>query len=104
MTWVNPRTWGVAELITAAKLNEIRDALRAAGGVRSTAVPASPNDEDVFTYPADTTNGFDWLMKYRSGSASAFKWESVLSPLYANVATDEATASLTYVDLTTVGP
>jgi hypothetical protein len=105
LSFVTPRTWSAAELVTAAKMNEIRDALRSSGGATTTSVPGSPTDEDEFTYPADTTNGAMWRFKYRSASGSAFKWEFIGgAPMYAAVATDETTASTTYVDLATVGP
>ena len=104
MSWIDPRTWGAAELVTAAKMNEIRDSLRASGGARTTTTP-SLVDESEWCYPADTTNGVVWRLKYNSGSASAYKWEFVGgAPMYAAVATDETTASAAYVDLATVGP
>ncbi len=105
MSWVNPRTWAAADLVTASKMNEIRDSLRSSGGTYSTNVPSSPNDQDQFTYPADPTNGAIWEFKYASASASTYKWQfSGGAPMYSTVATDESSASTTYVDLATVGP
>ncbi len=75
MSWVNPRTWSAADLVTAAKMNEIRDTLRGASGARTTTVPSSPNDEDEWNYPVG--NGVVWRFKYNSGSGSAYKWEFV---------------------------
>ncbi len=106
MSWADPRTWSAAELVTAAKMNEIRDSLRASGGTYSTNVPSSPNDQDQFTYPADSTNGVSWEFKYASGSASTYKWQFVGgAPMFAAVATDETrSGSTAYGDLATTGP
>lgn len=70
------------------------------------ALPGSPVDQQEIIYLADTTNGIKWHLRYRSASASGFKWEAVgsNSPLFSEITTDESTASTTYVDLTTVGP
>jgi hypothetical protein len=105
LSFVTPRTWSAAELVTAAKMNEIRDALRSSGGATTTSVPGSPTDEDEFTYPADTTNGAMWRFKYRSASGSAFKWEFIGgSYMSATVETSEGNSLATYADLATVGP
>jgi hypothetical protein len=105
MSWVNPRTWSVGELATAAKMNEIRDVLRWSSGDRTTSVPGSPNDGDEFIYPADASRGVVWKFKYNSGSGSAYKWEFVGGAAwFDNVDTDETTASAAYVDLATAGP
>lgn len=70
-----------------------------------TALPASPVDGDMCVFQADATNGVYWLLRYRAGSASAYKWECVGGgPLVAEIDTSEATASTTYADLATVGP
>jgi hypothetical protein len=59
----------------------------------------------VWIYPADTAAGVLWPLKYNSGSGSAYKWEGHgCGFVYATIATDESTASTTYVDLATVGP
>lgn len=42
-----------------------------------TTPPASPNDGDIWMFPADTTNGVMWQFRYRAASASAYKWEFV---------------------------
>lgn len=66
-----------------------------------------PYDNQEVTVVVDATNGVEWTFKYNSGSASAYKWESLASntPLQASVTTDEAsTANATWSDLTTVGP
>lgn len=51
-----------------------------------TSLPASPvNGQDCY-FLADATNGLVWHLKYRSASASAYKWEFVGgSPLTAEV-------------------
>lgn len=68
-------------------------------------LPGAPIDGQEIFYLADATNGVVWHLKYRSASASAYKWEYVGgADLSAEVATSEGTASLTYVDLTTAGP
>lgn len=42
-----------------------------------TSLPASPVDGDEIVYVADATNGLRWHFKYRSASASSYKWEFV---------------------------
>lgn len=70
-----------------------------------TSLPGSPYDGQVIVYQADATNGIYWLLRYRSGSASSYKWEFIGGPpLFAEVTTDEGTASATYVALATAGP
>jgi len=51
-------------------------------------LPSSPvNGQDCY-YLADATNGVVWHLKYRSASASTFKWEYVGGgSLHAEVAT-----------------
>lgn len=62
-------------------------------------------DGQLAYYLADSTNGVVWTFRYRAASASASKWEFVGGPpLDARVDTQEATASTTYVNLTTTGP
>ena len=70
-----------------------------------TTLPTAPvNGQEVY-YVADATNGIVWHLKYRSASASAYKWEFVGGPsLFAEIATNETTASTTYVALATAGP
>lgn len=43
MVWVNPRTWAAGELATAAKLNEIRDSLKAIGDAWTAYTPTLTN-------------------------------------------------------------
>lgn len=83
----------------------------AAGGAggyppRGTTLPGAPADGDEYVYTADAAAGVEWHLKYRAGSASAYKWEFVGgSPLGAAVLTDEAiTSSGAWVDTATVGP
>jgi len=70
-----------------------------------TSLPGSPvNGQDCY-YLADATNGIVWHLKYRSASASAYKWEFVGGGvLHSDVATSQTTASTTYADLATAGP
>lgn len=70
-----------------------------------TALPGSPADGDEIFYQADATAGVIWHLRYRSGSASTYKWEYVGGPpLSAEVQTKETSASTSYTDLATVGP
>jgi len=72
-----------------------------------TSPPASPNDGDIWMFPADATNGVIWQFRYRAASASAYKWEFVGGPSQsAAVALTEATSTAggTMVNLTTIGP
>lgn len=104
MSWVDPRTWtGIA--VTSAMMNEIRDSLRASGGARTTTLP-SLVDESEWNYPADTTNGIVWRLKYNAGSGSAYKWEFVGgSPMFSKIDTSETVVTPTaYTDAPTVGP
>lgn len=103
--WTDPFDWTAGLIPTIGQLNAaLRDNLRASGGPRSTTPPTATN-EQMWFYPADTTNGVVWALKYNSGSASAYKWECVGgASMCLEVATDETTASTTYVDLATVGP
>jgi hypothetical protein len=70
-----------------------------------TALPGSPRDGQVIRYLADATNGIEWMLAYRSASASAYKWEFIGgAALFAQVQTAESSAATSYADLTTVGP
>lgn len=104
MSWVNPRTWA-GDLATSAIMNEIRDALRASGGARTTTLPTL-TDENEWLYPADTTNGVVWQLKYNAGSASGFKWEFIGgAPMFTKIDTSETVTTPTvYTDAPTVGP
>jgi hypothetical protein len=69
------------------------------------APPANPATGDLWLLPADAANGVNWVFRYNAGSASASKWEFVGGPpVVVDIETQEATASLVYVDLATVGP
>jgi hypothetical protein len=76
-----------------------------------TSLPSSPVDGQVIDYVADSTNGIVWRFRYRSASASAYKWEfiggstnfSFVGP--ANYfGTRQTYSSTTFGDLSTVGP
>jgi hypothetical protein len=70
-----------------------------------TALPATPYNGQIVDYLADATNGIVWRLRYRSASASTYKWEVVGgSALTAEVATGESRNNAVYGDLTTVGP
>lgn len=72
-----------------------------AGG---TSLPASPIDGQVYHYVADATNGIIWQMRYRSASASTYKWEWVGGgELRAELRTTGSTTSTSYVDLPGAG-
>ena len=65
----------------------------------------TPFDALRVVLAVDTTNGINWEFKYRSGSASSYKWEYVGgAPMFAEVTTSETTSSLTYAALATAGP
>lgn len=67
-------------------------------------LPAGYDGQEVY-YQADLTNGVIWHLRYRSASASAYKWEMVGgSSLMADIPTQETTSSTAFTDLTTVGP
>lgn len=66
--------------------------------------PASPADGDIWVYPADDTNGVEWMFRYDSAETT-YKWRFLGgAPLLSEVATLESTSSTSYADLTTVGP
>lgn len=71
-----------------------------------TTPPGSPSTGDIWVFPADATNGVNWVFRYNAGSASAYKWECIGGPqATASVATDETTASTgAWVNLATNGP
>jgi hypothetical protein len=46
--------------------------------------PTSPIDGDEWVFPFDATNGIMWKFRYRSGSASTYKWEFVGGPPIVN--------------------
>jgi hypothetical protein len=68
--------------------------------------PASPADGQLWMFPADATNGVNWMFRYRSGSSSTYKWEFVGgTSLNAYIATSQAVGTASsWVDLATSGP
>jgi len=70
------------------------------------ALPSAPVDRQEIYYQADATNGVIWHLRYRSASASSFKWEFIGGrPMIASVATREGgVIGTTYGALTTAGP
>jgi hypothetical protein len=70
-----------------------------------TSLPGSPVDGQEVYLQIDATNGINWHLRYRAGSASAYKWEFVGGPpLTAQVEAQESTSSGGYTNLTTPGP
>lgn len=71
-----------------------------------TSLPTSPIDQQECIFVANATNGIKWHLRYRSASASAYKWEPVngATPLTATVDTSEAVVSATFTNATTLGP
>ena len=87
-----------------------------------TTLPSSPTDGQEVFYQSTTAGtgggasnsmadvGAVWHLRYRSASASAYKWESVGGPRLnhsvqdGDVFSGESTSSATYVALTTAGP
>jgi len=65
-----------------------------------TSLPASPFDGQEISYVADSTNGVVWKFKYRSASASAYKWEFIGGQfLQSFVTTQQSTSATTTVGL-----
>jgi hypothetical protein len=76
-----------------------------------TSLPSSPVDGQIIDYVADSTNGVVWRFRYRSASTSAYKWEFIGGPPNFSYVgpnnyfgTRQTTTSLTFADLSTVGP
>jgi len=71
-----------------------------------TTAPFNPGNGDLWLYPADDTNGVNWLFRWNQGSASTYKWECIGGvPLTAENQSDDTTTFAPYVDLTgTAGP
>lgn len=66
----------------------------AAGVTYGTTPPASPVEGQLWLLPADASKGVMWMLRYRSGSASTYKWEFVGgTPLYLEVLTNDALGS-----------
>ena len=73
------------------------------GAVPAASLPASPTNGQVAYL--DCGNGVIWQFRYNAASGSSFKWEFVGGPpMFAEVTTDQGTASASYVDLATAGP
>lgn len=93
-------------------INAIQDDLGGALAHRAplqvvAALPGAPTDGQEVVYQNATMAGLGiaWRLKYRAGSASAYKWEFIGgSPWVAEVTTLETTAAAAFTDLTTVGP
>lgn len=105
MAWTTPGTATAGDVLTASFWNlQVRDNMNSlieAG----TALPSSPSDGQSFYYVADTTNGVVWHLRYRSASASAYKWEYVGgSQLINTVFANEQYVGAAYGNLATSGP
>lgn len=104
-TWVNGNAWDATAANDFEGRVETEFVLKSNAVSASASLPGSPVDGQELYYLADTTNGVVWHLRYRSGSASAYKWEFVGGgALYSEVTTVETTTSGTFVDLATVGP
>lgn len=87
--WLNPEDFG----------NSYRDY----GLVSALPTSPAPSVGDYCSYIADKTNGVYWNLRY--DGEGELKWKFIGGPaLYAEVAAEEATASTSYVNLTTTGP
>ena len=65
-----------------------------------TSLPSSPVDGQIIDYVADSTNGVVWRFRYRSASASAYKWEFIGGgQLDSYVAAQQSTSSTTTISL-----
>jgi hypothetical protein len=76
-----------------------------------TSLPSSPVDGQIIDYVADSTNGVVWRFRYRSASASVYKWEFIGGPPNFSLVgptdyfgTRQTYSSTTFGDLSTVGP
>lgn len=73
--------------------------------VTAVPLPVGFGAQIIAARPGTATIQRIWMLRYNSGSASANKWEFLGGAALDNeVATEEATASVAYVDLATVGP
>lgn len=79
-------------VLTAAQLNTY------ATMQTVSALPVSPTDGQVIYYEADATNGVIWQLRYRSASASSYKWEYVGGSEYLSESTTNfgSTTSTSY--------
>ena len=65
-----------------------------------TSLPTSPADGTVIDYVADSTNGVVWRFRYRSASASSYKWEALgPSPIGEALTGSTTRAVSTYGDV-----
>lgn len=70
-----------------------------------TSFPTELFDGMVVNYVADSSNGVQWLLRYRAAGSASYPWEFIGgSPLTADVDTQESTSSTTLTDLATTGP
>lgn len=70
-----------------------------------TSLPSSPIDGQEVYYAASTANGVIWHLRYRSGSASSYKWEFLGGPnLTGAVDTLEGNSTTGWQNLATDGP
>jgi len=106
MAFTTPGTAVAGDVLTAAFWNlQVRDNINSLVEAGS-ALPSSPIDGQSFYYTADTTNGIVWHLRYRSASASAYKWEYVGgAPLTSGVLAEQGVpVTNAFSDLATVGP
>jgi len=79
---------------------------KASGTSFVTTLPSSPVDGQEVYYQADGTNGVIWHLRYRTASASTYKWEYVGGTALSSEvpASEGIPASGSYGNLATVGP
>jgi hypothetical protein len=87
MAYVAPTIRSVGDAVTAADYNIMaNDVIALNSSAPSSTVsslPGSPIDGQIIYYEANATDGIIWQLRYRSASASAYKWEFIGgSPLY----------------------
>lgn len=92
--------------LNAASLNGMElGIVRASIPTKVTSLPVTPYDGQEVYFEASETAGVYWHLRFRSASASDFKWEFLGGPpLHVEILTAETTTNVAYVDLATAGP
>lgn len=101
--WVTDVTW-----VDATAMNNLEQGVDRASVRVVTALPTTGLYEGYevhYQSAAMLTDGIKWHLVYRS-AAPTYKWEFIGGSTWAapEIATNQTTASTTYVDLATVGP
>ncbi len=78
---------------------------QASGFTYGTTPPTNPAESHIWVFPADDTNGVEWMFRYHPAETT-YKWRFIGgSPMQVTVNTDESTATANaWADLATVGP